>query len=224
MFCSFFGYCTPKYDVVLYTDNIQGEGLGSSSLSSNPFIDFFYNSYSYFGSQLKELTIPGYHYDVREVTLVLSDISAVELKSCDVYAFGIHTAHEEFKDTIPSGEFDGVTIRLADNGEGILMEFDDAQSNHGITMSADFIPLWLWAVYWMLFFLFAFALSIAASFLFDRIPGARPWLCGAASLAGVMVAGCWICGSLPYVDYFDFWLNWLILLAVSLLLNSLTLP
>ena len=219
----FFGYLPPRFDVVLYTDNIEGEGIGSSPVVPNSTFSHYYNASFYFGSHLKQVTIPSYHYDVDEIHLYISDISKLELRCFDVFAFGIQTGHSDFIDIIPDGEFEGLTVAPADDGEGATLIFDDPAMGHGISIRFDFLPLWFWAAYWTVFLLISLLISFGASFLLERLPTKLPLL-NASAMMGTMIMGCYLCGSLPYVDYLDFLLNWLILFSISLLLNALTLP
>lgn len=220
----FLGYLSPHFDFVLYTDNIEGEGLGTSYVSAPGSFAVFYRADFYCGSHLKQVTIPDYPYGIEEIELYLSDITKVDFKSFDVFAFGIQAGHCEFKDIIPDGEYETMSVGLSDDGEGVTITFDNPTASNGISIRFDFLPVWFWVAYWAVFLLIALLVSCGASFLMERFPVARLPLVSASGVMAAMIMGCWFCGSLPYVDYLDFLLNWLILFSIALLLNAFTVP
>ncbi|MBR4545526.1 MAG: sulfatase-like hydrolase/transferase [Oscillibacter sp.] len=161
---------------------------------------------------------------MEEIELYLSDVSRADFKSFDVFAFGVQTGHCEFKDIIPDGEYETMSVGLSDDGEGVTIIFDNPTASNGISILFDFLPIWFWVAYWAVFLLISLLVSCGASFLLERFPVVRLPLFSASGIMAVMIMGCWFCGSLAYVDYLDFLLNWMILFSIALLLNAFTLP
>ncbi len=217
----FFGYLPPRFDVVLYTDNIIGEGICSTYLSSPTSFSPFYESAFYFGSELKQVTIQGYHYDVNPIELDISDVSQVDIQGFDLVVFGIPIGHTDMKDMIPEGTFEGMTVSFHDDMARLTFDNPDESTSIGIDPC---IPLWFWPCYWLLLLGVSLLVSVGLGALCERYPAVRPHLLGAFGIMGVMLACAFFCGSLPYVNYLYFVLNWLLLFSLALLLGALTAP
>ena len=86
------------------------------------------------------------------------------------------------------------------------------------------IPSWIWYVYFGVIIVVSIVLSFGLSYMLDRFPCAKLPLLNASAIVAAMIIGCYVCGSLPYVDYTYFLLNWVILFAISLIINALSLP
>ena len=222
----FFGYMQPEFDLIIYTDNIKGEGTCSAYLSSvsQPFA-YLYKADAYFGSELKTLRMQDLRYDVNAVTLSLYGIEEADILSYDVAVFGYTVLHH-------NSEGDKMMLRpmvteaTESNEVSIGHILNENPEN---VFTADFtkaigIPTWVWTAY------FAFILLIAAVFawglvyMLDRLPKLRMPLLMAASILVTMIFGCYFCGSMPYVSYIYFLLNWILLFAAALFMGALTLP
>lgn len=219
----FFGYMPPKYNVTLYTDNIQGEGLGSVFLSTEEYFSYNYQAHFYFGSQLKHVDILGIHYDVDELSMQFSDVTEADFLGFDVSAFGIPLGHYDFEN-IAEGDYGPVVASPLEGGKGAHLVFEEPTQETAIAFAFPFIPLWFWISYWVLFLVISLLISFGLSFITDRYPGIRFPLLSISAIAVVMIAGCWFNGSLPYVDYLKFLINLVIVCSVALLINSLMLP
>lgn len=224
----FFGYATPKFNVTLYTDNIEGEGLGFSYLAPDSSFTYNYRVAFYFGSALKTVTIPDIHYDVKKLRIEISDVTSAEFYGFDVKTFGVNLGYYDLRKNFPVGHYgdedDGFDTSISEDGKRLHIDFLNPSETSSIVLSMDFLPVTFWIIYWVLMTLITFILSIGASFLWERFPVIRIHVVSAAGIIATMIMGCYICGSLPFVDYLDYLLNFLIFFAVSLLINSLTLP
>lgn len=221
----FFGYFPMQYEIVLHTDNIVGEGICQTYVCPHTGFAPFYSTGFYMGSELKKATIRSYHYDVREIELMTSDVTSFEINSIDSYVHGIHLNHFEAYDILPEGTiFEADTVRLESRSGAIHVDVADPDMGATISFEKDFIPAWFWAAYFAVMLLLAVLLALLLNYIFQRLPALRLPLMGAACITVTLLAGCFFCGSLPYVTYVNFLLNWLFAFALSLLLNAITLP
>lgn len=222
----FFGFLPPRFDAVIYTDNIVGEGTCSSYLTdTNASFAYLYEGNAYFGSELKTLRLPNLSYNVKTIGLFLYDIDEADFISYDISMFGRTLTHvssdsvthpftRTVKDAVTSGETPIVHLVRDEDMDNVSIAFP----------GSSLIPAYVWAIYGLFIFLIAALLAALASSVFERAPSLRLPLLGAAAVMTTMLMGCFLCGSLPYVDYTYFLLNWLLLFAAALLISSLTLP
>ena len=221
----FFGYFPIQFDVVLNTDNIKGEGICQTYVSPADGFAAFYKLEFYFGSELKKATLGGFHYDVDALRLVTSDVSEYDITSVDTYIRGIHLAHFDANDFIEVGEeVEGTESKLTSKDGAIHVDVFDPDVGSTISLSKAFIPSWFWVVYFIILILLALLLASLLSFIFNRIPALKMPLFKMVCIGVTLLMGCFFCGSLSYVTYVNFLLNWLLVFAVSLLINAVTLP
>ncbi len=221
----FFGYFPVRYKVVLQTDNIEGEGICKTYVCPPKGYAAFYEIGFYFGSELKKATLGDFHYDVKSLILITSDVSAFDITCLDSYVHGIHLAHIEPEVILPVGEeLTGEKSHLESREGALHVNVFDPDEGATVTLSPTFIPTWFWIVYFVVLLLIALLLAVLMDYIFQRFPALRLPLMSAACIAVTLLAGCFFCGSLAYVTYVHFLLNWLFLFAISLLLNALTLP
>lgn len=221
----FFGYFPVQYEVVLHTDNIVGEGICQTYVCPSAGYAAFYKIAFYFGSELKKATIRSYHYDVDRIELITSDVSSFDITGLDSYIKGIHLGHFEPEDILPDGETVEGTKAILKSQNGVLhVDVHDPDVGATVTIQQPFIPGWFWVAYFICLFLISVLMAIPMAFLFERFPAIKLPLIGLACITITLLAGCFFCGSLPFVTYNNFLLNWLFLFAFSLLLNAITLP
>ena len=221
----FFGYFPVRYDVVLHTDNIDGEGICQTYVCPSDGFAAFYKLEFYFGSALKKATLGGFHYDVDTLMLVTSDVSSFDIISIDTYIKGIHLAHFDAEDILdPGEEIEGKQTKLVSKDGVLHVQVSDPDIGSTVSISKSFIPIWFWGAYFAVLILVAILLAVLLRAVFKRIPSISVPLFKMVCICVTLLAGCFICGSLPYVDYVNFILNWLLVFAVSLLLNAITLP
>ena len=222
----FFGFAPPRFDAVFFTDNIVGEGSSFSYLSSDrePFA-YLYRGESYFGSELKTLRLRDLRYDINDITLYIFDVEEADILSFDISIFGYTITHVNNNGI--THPFSRTIQGAANPEEAALLHAVLENPTDGATINLsgfDYIPLWFWFSYFIAIILISILVAFVLFFIIERIPSMLTSLLGAAAIIMVLILGCFFCGSLPYVDYTDFLLNWLLLFAVSLLVNSLTLP
>ncbi|MBR0368923.1 MAG: LTA synthase family protein [Clostridia bacterium] len=221
----FFGYFPLRYDIVLHTDNIVGEGICQTYVCPKAGIAAFYNVTFYFGSELKKATLQGFHCDVDTLELISSDVSAFDITGIDSYIKGIHVGHFEPTDILPDGETVGEGQTVLTSRDGVLhVDIKDPDIGSTISFTLHFIPTWFFVAYFAGLILIALLLAALFALVFERVAWLKPVFLYAACIAVTLLAGCFFCGSLPYASYRHFMLNWLLVFALSLLLNAVTLP
>lgn len=221
----FLGYFPVHYDIVLHTNNIVGEGICQSYVCPAEGYSFFYRVAFYFGSELKKATIRGYHYDVDRIELVTSDVSSFEITGIDSFLKGIHLAHFKPENIMTDGEeLEGTKAKLISHDGVLHVDVFDPDEGATISISQPFIPIWFWIIYFMLIIMIAGILAVLIAIIFERVPSMKIPAIGLSCITVTLLAGCFFCGSLPYVTYTNFLLNWLFLFVLSLLLNAITLP
>lgn len=222
----FFGLMPPRFDVIFYTSNIVGEGHCSTYLSSpNEAFAFLYQANAYFGSELQTLRLPELRYDTNKVVLKMYDVEAADVNAIDFSVFGFVVKHTNADGTTKTFRRDVRGAVRSTESTLVHLDFADPVEGRSITLDGDsFIPIWVWICYWTLLLLVALALSLCFGALAERVGAIRLPALGGASIIAAMVLGCFLCGSLPYVDYTYFLLNLLLLLAAALALSALTLP
>ena len=222
----FFGLMPPKPDLIIYTNNIVGEGTCTTYISSvNETFAHLYKANAYFGSELKTLRIPEIRYNVRTIYLTVYDVEEADICSFDISVFGIVITHVNAEGKTHPMTIDrrGATATQ----EGSLIHFAPKDPAAGSTAMFDgtgLIPLWLWICYFVFLLLISVLLSFALSVLVERVPAVRLPFLGMAAVLAALLAGAFFCGSLPYVDYTHFLLNAALLLAAALIVSGLTLP
>lgn len=221
----FWGYFPLHYDIVLYTDNIVGEGICTSYGSQLDGRTDANMATFYFGSELKQATIKGAYYDVNTLYLVTSDVSEFDILGVDSYIKGIHLTHMDPVNILPEGEtLEGEKGILTTQNGVFHVVVRDPDVGTTVTIINSFIPTWFLLLYFCTIILIALLLAVLLGFLFERFPLIKLPLLGAACIAITLIAGCFFCGSLPHMTYINFLLNWLLVFATALAINALTLP
>jgi len=222
----FFGYLPLKFDAVIYTDNIVGEGTCTSYLTdNNASFAYLYQADAYFGSELKTLRLVDLTYNVESVELYFYDVEEADIVSMDISVFGRNVSHLN-KDGTTHPYTKSVHSAVSTGEESLVHLTKDEQRGY---ISVGFpgntiIPASVWVIYFLGILLAAIVLAIGLTYVFKAVPGVVLPLLSASAVLVTMIMGCFLCGSLPYVDYTDFILNWLLLYAFAILVNSLTLP
>jgi len=220
----FLGILPPKYDVVLYVDNIVGEGICETyTCNRKNNIAGNYLSF-YFGSELKKATIKGYNYDVEKIVIRVSDISEFDLESYDITFADKVIGHYSFVDRIPTGEFDGNIISLSEDGQKIHVEVKNPNIGMSIGFFSYFMPLWLIFLYFVVILLTTVLLSFLLYQISLKSKRIVSYIVGIASIVATILLGMNFCGSLPFANYTLFLLNILLVTAVAGVINSVTLP
>ncbi len=221
----FLGYFPVHYDFVLRTDNIVGEGICKTYGSRFSEHLLPNETTFYFGSELKEATIKGALYDVQTFYMITSDVSAFDVVGIDTYVHGIHLCHLTAEDILPDGEVLESENTVLTSRDGVLhVDVRDPNIGATLTISRDFIPAWFWIAYFAALLLIALLLAVLAGFVFGRYPVLKLPLMSAVCVAVSLLAGAYFCDSLPFQTYIVFGLNWLLMLAIAMALDALTLP
>ena len=221
----FFGYFPVQFQLVLQTNNIVGEGICQTFVCPAQGFAAFYKIEFYFGSELKKATLGDFHYDLDKLQLVTSDVSEFDIVGIDSYIKGIHLNHISPSDILPEGEeIEGNQAKLSSHDGVLHINVFDPNEGATVTLAPKFIPSWFWLIYFSALFLISLLMAMLLVVIFDRIPSLKLPLFKMVCIGVTLLAGCFYCGSLPYVTYKHFLLNWLFLFSASLLINGLTLP
>lgn len=222
---TFWGYFPLQYDIVLHTDNIVGEGICTSYGSQVDGHTAVNMVTFYFGSELKEVSIKGAYYDVKALYLVTSDVSEFDIISIDSYIRGIHLTHVGAEDILSKGEIlEGEKGILSIKNGALHVEVRDPDEGTTVTIGRNFIPAWFLMLYFGGIILIAVLLAILLGFVIERFSFIKLPLISAACIAVTLITGSFFCGGLAYMTYVNFLLNWLLVFAVALAINALTLP
>lgn len=221
----FFGLLSPHFDLVIYTKNIEGEGSCATFLTDyRKSFSYLYEADAYFGSELKTLRIPGLSFNVETVSVILYDVQKADIVSYDISMFGRTVTHLNK---------DGLTHPLSvsrrsavESNEEVLLHVDVPTDLNQMAVgfeASPLIPTAVWIAYFLFLLLIAVLLAIGLAVLFERAPSVRIPMLSASCVMMAMIMGCLLCGSLSYVNYTYFLLNWLLFFAAALLINALTL-
>ena len=220
----FFGYFPVKYDIVLYTDNIVGEGICETYLCPQKSFAPFYQTACYFGSELKKATLQGYHYDVTDALLEISDVSEADIIGFDVNIFGHNVNHYDISELVDPGDYEDLIVESNSDGKSMHFAFSDPDVSTTIDIALPFIPSWFWIIYFIFIVIIAVLLALLLCRIKDYLPHIYMPLLSAAGIMVALLAGCFFCDSMPYVNYTCFLLNWVILFSFALLINAVSLP
>ena len=221
----FFGYLPIRYDIVLQTDNIVGEGICQSFMCPSGTYIGKYSVTFYFGSQLKKATIVGYHYDVDSIQLVNSDVTEFEITGIDTYIKGIHLNHFDPTDILPDGEeVIGTKAKLSSRDGVLHVDVFDPDQGSTIGIGQKFVPTWFWIVYSAGIFVLSLLFSFLLNYIFRRLPSLKFSAMCLTCIGVSYLAGSYFCGSFPFVTYTKLLLNILFLYSLSLLINAVSLP
>jgi len=222
----FFGFLPLRFDIYIYTNNIIGEGTCSTYLSEeNTSFAYLYTGDAYFGSELKTLRLPNLPYNVKSIGLHMYDIDAVDFVSYDISMFGRNVTHVGNNGI--SHPFTKATENVVISTEEPIIHLENNGDLEDLSMSfpgSTLIPVGVWIAYCCFIILIGIGLACLVSAIIERKAGAGLTLMCAASILATIIMGCFLCGSMPYVDYTYFLLNFILLFATALLINSLTLP
>lgn len=209
-----------RYDVHLYTGNVQGEGLAQTYIAPMSPMVPFYDAEFYFGSKLEKATIPGVHYDVNSIQLVVTDVDSFDLIGHDTSIFGIRLMKCNATDDMEKGQvIEGETATLT---VGENLHVDVKNKNEGAVMHIKTaIPIWFWCVFWTIAVLIAFFFA----WLVRKVTNEQALSIITQMSASwvVLLCGSFLCGSLSYLEFVNFFVNWMILFGVSFLISSLSL-
>ena len=223
----FFEVLPPQFDAIIYTDNIVGEGTCNAYLSSEDVnFAYLYKGDAYFGSELKTLRLTDLRYNINEVNLNVYGIKEADILAFDISVFGYIVTHLNKEGVSHPFKRDKVNEAVISNEELIVhMAPEDPEVGASLSLSGfDFIPQWVWIAYFSFIILISMLISVSLSILADYHSGFIIPVLNAVSVLVALILGAFFCGSFPYVNYTDFLLNWLILYAVSLLINAISLP
>ena len=220
----FFGLMPVKYEAVLHTDHIEGEGICVTCLCNPVSFSPFYEQGFYFGSELKKATIVGFRYNVEYIALDISNVSQFDLVGIDIYVWGIHVKHHNGNQIMTTDRLETDHAVLINTDDALHVEIKDPKEGIAFNIHKKMVP----PVFWIVYFSVILTASILIKLLVDRLskrwPMLSQMLMGISGIIVVLVAGMFFCGSLPYAEFKYFFLNWLFLYALSVAVGALTLP
>lgn len=222
----FFEFMPVKYTAILHTDNIEGEGICVTS-QCNPSTGFsvFYKSGFYFGSELKKATITELQYDVDRLFLDISDVSEFDITGLDTYIWMIHLRHYDGDQLLTSADsIETENAVFTNTGSTLHVEVHDPNKGIEFNLNKTMIPPLFWIIYFALILTAAFLLTLLMDMISKRCPFLPHILAGISGIVVALLAGQFFCGSLPFVVFKYYILNFLFLFALSIAIGALTLP
>lgn len=221
----FFGLMPVKYEAVLYTDHVEGEGICVTHLCEAESFSPFYEVAFYFGSELKKANIVGYPYNVKNISLNISDVSRFDITSLDAYVWGIHVKHYDGNQIMTTSDRVETDAAVFENRDNVFhVEVTDPKKGVSFDLHKEMIPKAFWVVYFAVVLTASLLLALLVETLSQRWSFLPRFLAGISGVLTALLAGQFFCGSLPYAASLSSLLNWLLLYALSLLVGALTLP
>ena len=221
----FFGLMPVKYDAVMHTQNIEGEGICTTAICNPCSFQPFYQTAFYFGSELEKATITGCQYNVDQLYLDISNVTTFEIPSLDAYVWGIHVKHYDGNQLLTSAEtLDIGTAVITNTGEAFHVDVKDPDAGTAFNLNKQMIPALFWVVYGTVVVLATLLLSLLAALFIRRWPVIGRILMGISGTMAVVLAGQFFCGSMPFAEFPYFVLNWLFIYAFSVVVGALTMP
>ncbi len=221
----FFGYFPVHFDMTLYTDNVQGEGICETYVSKMDSFAAFYKIGFYFGSELKKANLVGFQYDVKQIPLTISECTEFDIIGFDTSVCGMPMMHYTSEDLLAEGEtVEGNDAILSSNNGVVHVKVKDPNAGVTLTIGVPFISPWFWGSYIVLLVGIALLFTLLFEFIIKKIPGLIMPLVTISTIIVTVLAGCFFCGSLPYATYVNVLLNGLFLISAALFINSISLP
>lgn len=221
----FFGLIPVKYEAVLHTDNIVGEGICITYFCNPVSFSPFYEGKFYFGSELKKATIDGYHYDVDKLSFEISDVSSFDIIGLDSYVWMIHLKHYAGGELLTSVDrIETEDAVFTNTGSALHVEVIDPKTGISFNLQKQMIPPLFWLLYSAVVLAAALLVSLLVDVLSKRWTALPRILLGVSGIIVTILAGQFFCGSLPYVEFKYFVLNWTFLYALSVVISAVTLP
>ena len=215
----FFGYLPLHFDAVIYTDNIVGEGTCSSYLTDlEKSFSYLYKADAYFGSELKTLKLKDLQYNVNSVKLFMYDVDEVDILSYDISVFGYTVTHLN-KDGL-THPFSKTVNTAVYSKEEPIVHVDRSKDEDCLTIGFpgnSIIPFRVWIAYLAFIIIVAIVLALGLSYLLERMEFIKIPLLSASAIMITLIMGCFLCGSMPYVNYTDYLLNWLLLFSAAII-------
>ncbi len=226
VFVLFFFWLMPvKYEVVLHTDNIEGEGICTTCFCNPVSFSPFYQTSFYFGSELTRATVVGYLYNTDHVALDISNVSQFDITGIDVYIWRIPVKHYDGNQILTSTDrFETDKGVFINTGEAFHVDVKDPDEGVAFNIHKEMIPLVFWIIYFAVVVIAAILLALLVNSLSARWASLPFVLAGVSGIIVAILAGQFFCGSLPFVDFIYFLLNFLLLYALSLAVGALARP
>lgn len=217
------GYLPPRFNMMYKFSGIEGEGTVSSCLSTFSSISKYYEAKGEFYPELEVIRIPGYHYDVKDITLTWVDIDKVTIESCKIDIFGIPVGEYTAQQMLSKGLIARGT-KVESDGESVTFDFTEAEEEGYVTfMGITPIPIWFWVAYFTLLLLVNAIATLVLYEIFAFLKIRKYGVLPEVSITLVSyIVGMMINGSLPYITYDYLFFNWLIIFAVAMLINALS--
>lgn len=221
----FFGLMPVRFEAVLHTDNIKGEGICITHFCNPVSFSPFYEGGFYFGSELKKANINGYHYDVHELDLEISDVTKFDITGLDSYIWMIHLKHYDGSQILTSAErIETDDVIFTNTGSALHGEVKDPKAGVAFSLSKQMIPPLFWVIYFSVILTAALLLTLLTETLSKRWKALPRILLGISGVVVSILAGQFFCGSFPFAEFKFFFLNWLFLYALSVIIGALSIP
>lgn len=171
----FFDFLPLRFDAIVYTDNIVGEGTCSSYLTdSNTSFAYLYEGNAYFGSELKTLRLRDLRYNVTSIGLFMYDVDEADFVSYDISLFGRTVSHVSSAPMTHPFTRSVNTAVTSDEEPIVHLVRPDGEDSISISFpGSSLIPAYVWVAYGLFILLIAALLALLAATVFERAPALR---------------------------------------------------
>lgn len=218
----FLGYLRPKFDVILQVNKTIGDGTLSAYTAGNPNISQYFSGSIEYNENRKNIGILNCLYDIDGLTIELSGISQTEIESAEVRVFGVPIGRYSALELMANGHI-SEGINIVSEGTSLLFSFDDPSRTNTLTFEGiKFLPWFFWCIYFFFVFTATFFVSIIYKYIHDKYQFNNQWLVDISFTILTLLAGSYFNGSLAYLTYEYFFLNFILLFCISLIIGAVT--
>lgn len=218
----FIGYLKPRFDIILHVDSTIGDGSLRAYTAGNPNITAYYSGSIPYNEENQTVGILECLYDMQGLTLDLSGIDETEIKGADVRAFGITLGHFTGVDLMSQGIIsEGIGVET--NNTAVRFTFEDSSISNTITFQgANFLPSFFWILYFGVIGVITLLASLLYKSFHDKYLNQNTWIIDISFTLSTLLIGSAINGSLAYITYNYYFLNFIILFCIALLIGVIS--
>ncbi|WP_196804217.1 LTA synthase family protein [Butyrivibrio sp. FCS006] len=220
----FFGYFNPEYDIKLYIGNVVGDGEVRMNLSAPRAYDYYYDLYAPLNSKTETVIVDNVHYDVEAFAFIFSSVSEMDLLRYEVRWLGFLVAQIDFKNILPPGDYERVIFSPSGDGQGVHALIKNPESDFTLKVRINYVPLWMWAVYWISMIIVTILLSVGLGIVLDHVHVIYFPLASLSAITATILAGIFFCRSFADAEYISLLLNIFLLFGITVILWAISTP
>lgn len=218
----FIGYLKPRFDVILHVDSTIGDGSLRAYTAGNPNITAYYSGSIPYNEENQTVGVLECLYDMQGLTLEFSGIDETEIQGADVRVFGISLGHFTGIDLMSQGII-SEGIGVSTNNAAVKLTFEDASIPNTVTFQGvNFLPRIFWVFYFGLIGVITLLASLLYKCFHDKYLHQNTWVTDVSFTLTTILIGSAINGSLAYITYNYYFLNFIILFCIALLVGVIS--